>query len=399
MTSQTAENESAILKRVSVAMEESCWAFSPSTLEGVHIPQRRWLLNGWVPDGYVSLLSGDGGTGKSLLAMQLATCAAVGVPFLGIEMAPRKVLYLACEDDRDEMHRRQADINVSLGQEWPDLDGQLFWKAVFGEDATLAGLDKGGRRIVSTALYANLRKFCRAKGIQLVIVDTLADTFGGLEIDRQQVTRFVRLLQDIARENDGAVILVGHPSASGIREGTGISGSTAWRNAVRAVISFRRPTEEEGFGPCRGDLRILERMKGNYAPTEGALHVRYHEGAFALDGDPEVPTMGTDIFVVKSKVESALKEALAAGREPSPSRNAANYAPKMLLGYRDVRGLTRNQLAAAVDRMLEKRLLRIAHIGSASRKKQILVPASWPEMPGEIASVMDPQMEGRDAPE
>lgn len=295
-------------------------------------------------------------------------------------MSPRRVLYLACEDDCDELHRRQADINAALGIDWPDLAGRLYWKSVFGDETTLAGLDKGGRRIVTRPLYDNLRRECRSKGIQLVIVDTIADTFGGLEIDRQQVTRFVRLLQAIARENDGAVILIGHPSVSGIRDGTGISGTTAWRNAVRSVIHLRRPTGEESFGPRSSDLRILERLKGNYAPTDGALQVRYVEGAFALDGNPEIEPCGTDVFVMETKVEMALKEALKAGREPSPSANSSEYAPKMLRGYRDVQGMTFNQIEASIKRMLERHGLRIAHIGPASRRRKVLVPSEWPAL-------------------
>lgn len=382
-TSPTLNDGAKRIADLIAGSEGSGWAFEPSTLAEKPVPPRRWLLDRWIPDGYVSLLSGDGGTGKSLLAMQLATCAAAGMPFLGIEMAPRRVLYLACEDDRDELHRRQADINATLGIDWPDLAGCLFWKSAFGDETTLAGPDKSGRKIVTTALYANLRRTCQDKGIQLVIVDTLADTFGGLEIDRQQVTRFVRHLQAIARENDGAVVLIGHPSVSGIRDGTGISGTTAWRNAVRSVIHLRRPTEEENFGPRSADLRVLERLKGNYAPTDGALTVRYVGGAFVLDGNPEVQHSGADIFHIEIKVASALKEALKSGQEPNPSRNSDAYAPKMVRMYRDVQGLTIAQIEAAIKRMLERHQLRIAHVGPSSRQRKVLVPCDWPTLPDE----------------
>ena len=52
--------------------------FYPSALDGLGVPPRRWCVEGWFPNRSVSLLSGDGGTGKSLLAMQLATSAAMG---------------------------------------------------------------------------------------------------------------------------------------------------------------------------------------------------------------------------------------------------------------------------------------------------------------------------------
>ena len=356
----------------------------PSELLGKEIPERRWCVPGWFPDGYVSLLSGDGGTGKSLLAMQLATCAATGTPFFGIEMAPRKVLYLACEDDQDELHRRQADINASLGLDWPDLDDRLFWRVVVGEETALMVPDKNGRRIGTTKLYDSLRNYCRESGIQLIIIDTLADTFGGLEIDRQQVTRFVRSLQAIARECNGACILVGHPSVAGIRDNTGISGNTAWRNAVRSVVQMRRPSGDEAVGPDARDIRLIERLKGNYAPADMPLTVRYLAGAFMLDGDPPQSSGALDIYATDLMVEKALKAALDAGRQPSPAKNSGNYAVTMLMAYGETKGLTRKSIDASINRMLVNQHLRIAKLGRADRPTSVLAPANYPPLPGEL---------------
>ena len=55
----------------------------PLELDGEAIPPRRWLVDGWIPMGAVTMLAGDGGVGKSLLAMQLATACAIGQPWLG----------------------------------------------------------------------------------------------------------------------------------------------------------------------------------------------------------------------------------------------------------------------------------------------------------------------------
>ncbi|WP_298953296.1 AAA family ATPase [uncultured Methylobacterium sp.] len=215
---------------------EDWGAVSASALQGVTPPPRRWCVPDWVPDHVVTLFSGDGGTGKSLLAMQLASCCALGLDFMGIPLARRKVLYLAAEDDFDELHRRQADINDGLGVGMGDYEEQLYFKTLNADRALLAKIDSKSRNLIETATYTNLKQFCLSHGIQLLIVDTAADTFGGLEIDRQHVTRFVRMLETIAREMNGAVILIAHPGVSGMASGTGISGSTAWRNAVRSVI-------------------------------------------------------------------------------------------------------------------------------------------------------------------
>ncbi|HEY9147871.1 MAG TPA: AAA family ATPase, partial [Gammaproteobacteria bacterium] len=52
-------------------------------LEGLPIPEREWLVQDLIPARNVTLLYGDGGTGKSLLALQLAVAVALGRPWLG----------------------------------------------------------------------------------------------------------------------------------------------------------------------------------------------------------------------------------------------------------------------------------------------------------------------------
>src|ERR1700730_8818948 len=44
----------------------------PSKFKGVEIPRRKWIVPNYIPDESVTMLSGDGGIGKSLIAMQLA---------------------------------------------------------------------------------------------------------------------------------------------------------------------------------------------------------------------------------------------------------------------------------------------------------------------------------------
>lgn len=354
-----------------------------SSWQGKPVPPRQWCLPDWVPDHVVTLLSGDGGTGKSLLAMQLATCAALGLPFMGIELARRRVLYLAAEDDLEELHRRQADINEGYSIDFADLEEQLWFRGIKGEEAMLATADKH-RQLKPTRTYENLKNFCVSRGIQLLIVDTVADTFGGLEIDRQQVTRYVRLLEEIARATGGAVIILAHPGVAGLANGSGISGSTAWRNAVRSVVYMRRPTSEEADGPEARDLRVVERLKGNFAATGAELRLVWFRGQFGLadtiDGTPKA----FDVYAAEVRVMAAVKDTVKQRRLISLSKTSPRWAPKIIRGYEGQHGLTVGQIADVLEGMLRKGLLREAHVGKPSRYSTFIVPAEQGPIAGEI---------------
>src|SRR5260370_18998949 len=68
----------------------------------------RWLVTNRIPAGKVSLLSGDGATGKTTIALQLAVAVAVASPdWLGSAIeTPGPVIFVSAEEDEDEIQRR-----------------------------------------------------------------------------------------------------------------------------------------------------------------------------------------------------------------------------------------------------------------------------------------------------
>ncbi len=89
----------------------------------------------WIPYGVVTGLYGDGGLGKSLLAQQLQTSTALGRSWLGLPTEKIASLGVYCEDSRDELLRRQDEINVAYGCEVSaDLENRVHWMPRLGED-------------------------------------------------------------------------------------------------------------------------------------------------------------------------------------------------------------------------------------------------------------------------
>jgi len=91
-------------------------AFDPLQLQDRPVPERKWIVPGWIPHGQTTLITGDGGTGKTIAAMGLATACATGQPWFGQIAMNCRALVVLCEDDEDEIHRRQDAINRYLGK-------------------------------------------------------------------------------------------------------------------------------------------------------------------------------------------------------------------------------------------------------------------------------------------
>jgi RecA-family ATPase len=106
----------------------------------------------------VTLLTGEGAIGKSLLAMQ--ACGAVvlvGKEWIGLQPVHGPVLYVSCEEDDDEINLRMEDVAVSLGSSRKEMyEHGLRMLSFAGEDAILAQPDRGGGIMRPTELFGRI---------------------------------------------------------------------------------------------------------------------------------------------------------------------------------------------------------------------------------------------------
>lgn len=123
-------------------------------LAGKPVPPRRWLVREMIPDSDVTLLFGDGGTGKSMLALQLAVATVAGKEWLGNLPEKGPVILVSAEDDLDEMHRRLAADVARLGIDLADLP-DLHLVSLAGHDA--------GEQVRGNRSYGALAEACRAR--------------------------------------------------------------------------------------------------------------------------------------------------------------------------------------------------------------------------------------------
>ena len=346
--------------------------FCAAELEGQPIPARRWLVDGLIPSGTVSLLGGDGGTGKSLVALQLAVAVATGGAWLGLPVTSGRAIYISAEDDHDELHRRLSDITCAEGVTLADLDN-LTVRSLAGEDALLAALDRSGGVLHASALYHEADTRIRDESPALVVFDTLADLFPGNENDRAQARQFIGLMRGLAIRHECAVVLLAHPSLSGLNSGSGTSGSTGWNNSVRSRLYLTRVIQE-GYEPD-SDARLLSTMKSNYGRTGGEISMRWQAGVFVAEATPT----GLDRLAMGAKAERVFLALLRSFAEQGRKVNHAGgptYAPKVFAANPKAEGVTKAALKGAMEALLSRGTIRIGKEGPASKRRQFLEVAA-----------------------
>lgn len=255
---------------------------SPAQHLNYQTTPQEWVWDLMLPKGETTVLYADGGTGKTSLAQLLATHIATGQSLFGTATNQGKVIAFLAEDDLNSIIRRQDRIRANGGPPRDQLHDLTFIPRKGEDNAFMVFHDDIGR---TTPTWQRLAATCMANKdkLQLLIVDTAADTFGGSENIRTQVRQYIqRALTRIAVQCDCAVLLLAHPSRTGMQDGTG--GSTAWHNTVRSRWHLYNDPEREG-------VLVLAHRKSNYGPKQPDKLLRLVDGVpILLAGEEAVET-------------------------------------------------------------------------------------------------------------
>lgn len=293
-------------------------------------PERDWVIPHWLGCGYVTLLAGPGGVGKSLLAQQIASHIATGTPFIEPIPKARKVLVWAGEDDHDEVWRRQMNIAEVMGTDLTAYD-DLIIESFAGRSCTLVETVFG--TIQPTKLIDELAEQVADYGAEVIVLDNIARLFGGNENERHHVTTFVNLVAGACnRYRPTAIVLLGHPAKS---EGSEWAGSTAWEAAVRSRWYFGRnlpDAKDEEQGEPDPNIRHLARRKSNYSALD-AVQLRYDpiRHTFAVDAPKAVLERSMHPGRAEMLVLDAIQQLAKAGISTSDEKRNPAFLPRVMV--------------------------------------------------------------------
>ena len=230
-----------------------------------------WTWPDRIPRGKITLLAGEGGLGKTYLALAIAAIKSRGGcwPDRPGEPTPRgRVVILTAEDGLADTIRPRLD---ALGADVAQIDALGTATLPNGKLSpfTLADIDR---------LEAVMR---RRPGVELIIIDPVT-AFLGRGVDDHKNAELRALLgpiSDFATKHRVAIVCITHFSKGGGKASAKIIGSVAYSNAARATWCVLADPEDE-------NRRLLLAVKNNLSPLRSGLGYTIADGVLVWEDSP-----------------------------------------------------------------------------------------------------------------
>ena len=288
-------------KRQAGNPENEACDLSPIAWEDIAEVERQWLIPNWLPANTVTMFTGQGGTGKSWLTLQVAceiasnaASGSWGKPTAKIpdppaeydnttDNEPKHIVFATYEDEPAEIKRRLNALTSSF--DWIADQHDTIKKHLHIVDmrgiGSVWGPGAGNHIAITGELLRRgeeLRSVCENIEARLLILDPLSGAFGGNENDRTAVYDFVSSFRGWGDEAKCAMLVIGHlPKTQGVQ----FSGSTAWEASARAMwlLGTKEPPaeNEESKGKQKKEpprkYFALQHTKSNYAMRQKDIPV------------------------------------------------------------------------------------------------------------------------------
>jgi RecA-family ATPase len=331
-----------------------------------------WLAADRAPRGEVTTLHGDGGAGKTDIAIGLAAnVARRAQDWLGHAIEAGPVVFVSAEEPERELRRRAWLHAEHDGYNFDAISSLHLWFPDNSGDAVLAVPDDRTRIMRPTPLMCSIVAGIESVGPALVVVDNVAATFAGNQNDRVMVRSYVNLWRAVARgPSRPAVLLLDHPSLSGLTSGTGRGGNMDWRNAVRSALWLHPSTDTN---EAERGIRILETVKSNYGPPGNPLRLQWADGGLQLEHAPNSLRQLANDAKCEEMFLRLLDERIAQRRDVS-DKASKTYAPKVFAELDDNNGgFSNREFAYAMERLFRAGKIALERVGPPSDRRNRIV--------------------------
>ena len=188
------------------------------------LPERKYSIDGIVPEVGIIFINGQPKTGKTYLAASMAHAYSRGDNFAGRETQKRPVIFIELEGSLELQIRLAAITRFNGGQRFGDL--MVYDKHVY------PGTPEGRSNI--RALLRQLK--VEGRGQPIIILDNLSLMVNGDENKAADVQALTNNLNDIKNEYQALIFMISH---AGKDEARGISGSNKFAGIADLVLNTR----------------------------------------------------------------------------------------------------------------------------------------------------------------
>lgn len=201
------------------------------------LPPEQWVIPGLFAVGERAVVTGEEGSGKSMLLRQIALCAAVGLhPFDYDRFQPARVLVVDAENPKAIMVRKFKGIRDDLRDRGMNAEDRM-WVRRFPQ-----GLD-----LAETRDRLTLHNLCMLTRPNLLVIGPAYKLYvGGANAREEDLARQVTSVLDGLREEFGFALMLEHHSPHE-------NGTTGKRFPRPIGSSLWRRWPEFGFGLTHTD--------------------------------------------------------------------------------------------------------------------------------------------------
>jgi hypothetical protein len=309
-----AENESA----------NKCQPVSIGELFGLESEPLRWLAPGFMPAKTSGLLSGLPGSGKSLLALDLAYAVCRGEKFLGEQCAKGKVLYLASDQPLNQTK-------------------QYVWERGFEDSDPLTIVGEGqGMSAWSVRKLEDLESWLLMGGFNLVIVDSIRSSICyplGLEEKSEHIGHWMKEVERLVIGHGASLLWIHHDNKDKDLKGVSrSSGSTAIPANVSVHLRVENASGEE-TSPMR---RLTMPKTRNFEAQSLEIQFSPETYEWELIGRTgESPEVERDNQTLGEKIQALLHKHPGVGLEVFEIKQAVGDSPSVykVLSRLEARGI------------------------------------------------------------
>lgn len=290
-------------------------------------PEVAWLVDGILPVGRSLMLTGDAGSGKSWVALDLALAVDRGRPWLG-RFQTRQGRVLVCDEENGDPTVRQRLMQALRGEEQ-------------AEDGTGCGvqfLSMAGLDLSDDAIVGAMETVLSGEHFDLLVIDTLSSCHHADENDASGMRPVLDVLKRWMTTFGTAICLLHHrrkPSAGWDDSQHAYRGSSALKAFVDGHLDLTPVKDAKGAANVR---HVKARVRGPVDPFGievvdlpiGGTVVRATEHQKS-DVQTKLDEAQEFVMGLTEAGEVSRKEMLEKGKAAGHAENTLDVARKLLV--------------------------------------------------------------------